>query len=478
METRTGAAKRAEPEVESIEAQKAAQLREKQHREEQERAAQELRRLAEQEKRARAETELREKRLRDEADRVTQEKRKMAEQEKSLSQLVEALTSSMQQIAADNKQFRAEMARLLVNRETSAPSTSGFSDYSTPRKDNTVIYHAPPPSSAHGIPEDDANLFIEPQSRTVPEISLSRAVSVVPTFDGDNMNVMQFIRAVKRACDMVPSYAEEDLVKLIIGGLQGRAYRVMEDTQCTSAFKLCETLRKRFEPGRALLQYKCDMSNIYRKRGEHMIDYTGRVKDLRCALVEATRKENGQVDAGELAEIDTLTRQSYIRGLPPSMRDKLSRRSDLTLSDLYELGYDVFEEYARDCRLHGSPDDADKDAASKQNKRRNDKPRQTSDESCSICNKQGHTADRCWRNRKRNDTSNNGQNDDRPPRKTCTYCKFIGHEYSECRKRQRNESNRQQGNDQGSPKTADSNRDRAQAKTRPLHLIQEPNGSE
>lgn len=489
VETRTGATKRVEIEVESIEAQKAAQA--KRARDEQERVALEKRKFGDAERY-----------LRDEQERLVQERQRLAESEKSLTQVIESLRLGINQIAADNRQIKVDMAKLM-SRDTSAPSSSGFSEISTPRKnlhrntvsyadrrtietrqipaeeqhDDTVVYRERSVSRSQQAPGDEQASFAEPSPRTVPEISLSQAVSVVPPFNGDNIGVMQYVRAVKRACEMVPSYAEEDLVRLIIGRLEGRAYRLMEDAQCTSAHRLCETLRKRFDSGRALLQYKCDLSTIHRNRGEHMIDYTCRVKDLRCAIMEATRKENGQIEPSELVAIDTLTRQSYIRGLPPTMRDKLSRRPDLSLAELFEAGYDAFEEYARDCRLHGTPDDADRNAASHKQRPRDDKPRQPTAASCNGCGRAGHTIDRCWANKRVIPPDQRPLNNRAAP-ETCAYCKNIGHNINECRKKQRNDAFRQQGNFQSPPIATDANRQGAQAKSRPLHTIRQSDGSE
>lgn len=65
-----------------------------------------------------------------------------------------------------------------------------------------------------------------------PKVSFREATESVPSFDGYNISLTQFVKACRRAKEIVPRSAERNLTKLIINKLRGRAYYAVEDEPC------------------------------------------------------------------------------------------------------------------------------------------------------------------------------------------------------------------------------------------------------
>ena len=56
-------------------------------------------------------------------------------------------------------------------------------------------------------------------------------------------------------------------------------------------------------------QIKSDLAHIYMRKGEHMLDYISRVKDLRSAIIDCNR------DHIDTREVNELTAKRFIKVL-------------------------------------------------------------------------------------------------------------------------------------------------------------------
>lgn len=79
-----------------------------------------------------------------------------------------------------------------------------------------------------------------------PKVSFREATESVPSFDGYNVPLAQFVRACRRAREIVPFSCERNLTKLIINKLRGRAYYAVEDEPCESITQLIDLLNGAF----------------------------------------------------------------------------------------------------------------------------------------------------------------------------------------------------------------------------------------
>lgn len=157
-----------------------------------------------------------------------------------------------------------------------------------------------------------------------PRVNFRDALDSVPIFDGHNISLSQFTRACRRARETFPSASEFDLTRLLLNKLRGRAYYAVEDEPCDSVTQLIDLLNCAFGSPRTIDQYRGELSSIYIKQNEHMLDYIARVKDLRTTILDAERRERGTLNDNAIREIDGLTARAFCDGLPLEFRLQLS----------------------------------------------------------------------------------------------------------------------------------------------------------
>lgn len=170
-----------------------------------------------------------------------------------------------------------------------------------------------------------------------PKISLREATEAVPHYDGSNIPVSRFTRACRRARDIVPPNYEKALTKVIINKLSQRAYAAVEDEPCDTITQLIDLLNGAFGPPNTIAHLRGDLSRIFIGKNEHMLDYIGRTKDLRTAILDAERREHGEVDATVAAEIENLTARSFCDGLP--LKFRLQLKSEHLLNPLEAFAF-------------------------------------------------------------------------------------------------------------------------------------------
>lgn len=108
------------------------------------------------------------------------------------------------------------------------------------------------------------------------------------------MPVLQFVRACKRAKELLPFTNEVYPVRLLRNKLTGHAYLAVEDKMHDTIDKLIDCLKRTFDPARNSNYYREQLSVNYMKNDEHIFDYIGRVKDLRSAIVEVDQALYGR----------------------------------------------------------------------------------------------------------------------------------------------------------------------------------------
>lgn len=154
----------------------------------------------------------------------------------------------------------------------------------------------------------------------IPRVTFREALDPVPNFDGYNLSLPHFIRACRQARDTVPIAAERSLTRLLISKLRGRARYAVEDEQCDSIVQLTDILTRAFAIPKTLDQHRGELSTIFLQRREHMLDYILRVKDLRTAILDIMRRQQGYPSPEVIEEVDALTARSFCEGLPPHFR--------------------------------------------------------------------------------------------------------------------------------------------------------------
>jgi hypothetical protein len=183
--------------------------------------------------------------------------------------------------------------------------------------------------------QEPSGYFVDPREESAsPKISFREALETVPYFDGYNLTVSQFARACRRAKEIIPPSSERNLTRLLCNKLRGRALVAVEDEACFTVTQLIDLLTTAFGARKTIDQYKGELSTIYLKSGEHILDFISRVKDLRSSIIDAERRERGDTNI-DYEGINGLTARSFCDGLPLEYRIQLQ-------PDLHNRPFEAF----------------------------------------------------------------------------------------------------------------------------------------
>ncbi|KYN05599.1 hypothetical protein ALC62_03470 [Cyphomyrmex costatus] len=296
---------------------------------------------------------------------------------------------------------------------------------------STPTHSAPPPLN-FGTPIGNSNLLtspidatMSPNFATYPKSYIRDALELVPKYDGHNIPVWQFARACKRAKEAVPLVDETLLVRMLRNKLSHHAYLAVEDETHLTVSKFLDTLKRTFGPGRSSNYYRGQLSIAFKKTGEHILDYIGRIKDLRTAIIEGDQTNlDRTLTEIETSAIDSYALEAFFEGLPREYRTELKAE-----------GYTNFAEAcSKVITIHKR---LEREEARYRNSRntRNDTGYNNNSAPIRVSPRDTACASSPAPHNNANANAPTGATDN-AARKICTYCKNFGHLFNECRKRQ------------------------------------------
>lgn len=330
-------------------------------------------------------------------------------------------------------------------------------------------------SQPHAFLHEESSI----ESSQPPKVSFREATECIPSFDGYNIPLSQFIRACRRAKETVPPSSERNLTKILVNKLRGRAYYAVEDEPCDTITQLIDLLNGTFGSPNSIDQYRGELSMSYIQRNEHILDYISRVKDLRTAILDAERRTRGTLHHRTVAEIDALTARSFCDGLPLQYRLQMTSehrenpfeafsaaKSLAKREELDKQRYDPRNTYGSTLQRLPLTNLIQRPLAHSTPRRDEPPPRYRSEETRGNFGNPRNLNYPHVRNtrppepyRSRENRVNNNMPTDRytnaRPGKWCRYCKNAGHEIEECRKRDYNNSCVRPGNFSDPPRRAD-----------------------
>jgi hypothetical protein len=89
-----------------------------------------------------------------------------------------------------------------------------------------------------------------------PKVTFQEALETVPVYDEHNISLSQFIRVCRRAKGLIPFSSEQNLTRLLINKLRGRALSAVEDKPCSNVTELIDLLTNAFGIQKTIDQYK------------------------------------------------------------------------------------------------------------------------------------------------------------------------------------------------------------------------------
>lgn len=267
-----------------------------------------------------------------------------------------------------------------------------------------------------------------------PNAMIREALELVPRYDGHNLPAWRFAKACKRVRESLPLLNESYLVTLIRNKLLNHAYLIVEDECHVTLDGLLDSLKRVFGSGKGPNYYRGQLSITFMKPGEHVLDYIGRVKDLRNNIVEGDQElVNRTLNATETDAIDGFVFESFFEGLPPQYRCEFRPEDCCDLPELYAQAIAISKRIERDNIRYKNP------------------PLVPQPRILTRTNDPANARPPNDHNRDYNNNNNNNyapvpqnsqnhlqqrQNYNKPfPTKVCNYCKGLGHLISECRKR-------------------------------------------
>ncbi|XP_039308185.1 uncharacterized protein LOC120358336 [Solenopsis invicta] len=265
------------------------------------------------------------------------------------------------------------------------------------------------PEALRDIPSASSmpSAFTYPSNTPYSRSYIRDALELVPKYDGHNIAVWQFARACKRAKESVPLLDEAHLVRSLRNKLTGHAYLAVEDEVHLTMDKFLDTLKRTFGSGRTANYYRGQLSIIHKKPAEHILDYIGRIKDLRTAIIEGDQTNfDRQLTESEIASIDALALESFYEGLPREYRVELRAEGYTNFADacakVIIISKRLEREEAREkqARASRTNQNQSKNAANPQSNNNNFGSSSgtlgsTEQKICSYCKRFGHLINEC-----------------------------------------------------------------------------------
>jgi hypothetical protein len=79
---------------------------------------------------------------------------------------------------------------------------------------------------------------------------------------------------------------------------------------------LLDKLKAIFAPNKSIAQYRGELVNTYKFPTETILKYAGRIKNLKSAILDSSRRQGKNVNRVFCNEIDEEVLEAFINGLP------------------------------------------------------------------------------------------------------------------------------------------------------------------
>lgn len=300
-------------------------------------------------------------------------------------------------------------------------------------------------------------------------------LKIIPEFDGSENLLHKFLSSV----DMIESFIPEDdkaiFLNLIKTRLNGNAYDVVKYQTIKNWEELKADLKSKFSTKRSYAQINADLV-VSRQGNNTVLEFSSKIEKLLSELNNASIVSEGPAAAKYFTKInEKMALKAFEDGLDVNYRNLIKAFRFDNLKDAIKT---AIEESQSQSHLNQNFSNLNISNSSNSNT--------TTQETCQICHKIGHTSIRCFY---RYDNSNETGNFSRRPRNfsnqihpnfsgqslstnqasfICNYCHFPGHIVANCRKRKFNEErkfqnpNSFQSHNQSAPMSLNNNQNSLQ----------------
>lgn len=145
--------------------------------------------------------------------------------------------------------------------------------------------------------------------------SIRDALEAVPNYDGENMPFVYFVEGCEEALSMIAPAQENVLVRAVRNKLKGNAHRSILGKIFNNMQELVEFLRAKYGPRETVYEAQGHLAYLCQKKDEKVAAYANRVRELGKQILDAQKREMGNVSAEFQNSIQTHFKTSFLRGL-------------------------------------------------------------------------------------------------------------------------------------------------------------------
>lgn len=251
----------------------------------------------------------------------------------------------------------------------------------------------------------------------------------IDTYSGERDVLPAFLTNCKNALDLASDSQKDLLLKFIISKLRGKAQIACSNRLFDNFDSLKDFLRQNFGERKHYNHLLLDLQSCKQETSETVAQYVLRIETCLTNLqAEIHNSDTLKKElAGRIAMTEDLALFTFIIGLHSNVSNIVRCRDPKTLNAAVNIAL----EEEKILNTHKNTTIPEKNKY------------------CKICNKKGHSESECY-NKKRGDTRNRTQvprtqsNSTNSAPIVCRYCKNVGHDILDCRKRQYNNSLKKQ----------------------------------
>lgn len=271
-------------------------------------------------------------------------------------------------------------------------------------------------------------------------IDFNMLTKFIKTYDGDRSRLAPFLTNCNNAMQLARPEQQDILFKFILSQLEGKAEAVCSLKYFKDWPELKSFLKSTFGEVEHRDHLLLDLQTCKMKGNEDVSQFSLRLEScltrLQTDITHSTVKKSEL--EGRIASTEDLALHTFLLGLPTTLSTIVRCRNPQTLNEAIDLAIqeEKLQNYVRISR-HSDPKTII---------------------SCNKCGKTGHPTHKCFLNqrpiyniyRKPLPPSSNLVNSNNSNIIICNYCKNPGHDISNCRKRQYNNTKRQLANSSNS----------------------------
>ena len=166
--------------------------------------------------------------------------------------------------------------------------------------------------------------------------AIQQGITNIPTFDGKNMPVRDFIQDIINGESSVPVNYELQYIKAVLARLKGAARDSIYGISFTIISELIKHLKQRFAPRKTYPWYLHEISIIRMRREENVREFFDRITLLKSGAQAALEDKYNNVHE-MLSPLNDCALEAFVRGLPDGISGLVEARNLVSLEEALKI---------------------------------------------------------------------------------------------------------------------------------------------